>query len=436
MQQAASQPLPAPKAIQQPEPTPGIQQTGPQPPTLSQGPSMLQPSPDTAAHAGLSTGASPPRSWDILLKAPNRAGPGGGHATGAPSLAQQGTQDDDPRVQQVQQLLQPLGPEGSHLAQPLLKAREALRRVDTVQQDLGHHWGSMRGGAAASRIPRPQARPALKPPLPPAARASSQAAVCQSQAGKQPKPKPKSKPKHPALSQPPQQPELASAPDGRHGNSQEAVGAAVPQAEPAPALQLLQLTESLQAAAAAHAVQHEHRPKHAAGGKGAVHAHAGPGQMVDPSLATSRSAGTGAPTIRDPCSTSSSPIVQLVSLLYELAGLASGLLEGGKELARVALRYPMQILQVSCCAPIRPGSQCCSSMSALWLWQLQRLVVAPIHTFSKNDGSACGPIIGLIDRDTTACDSAAALPCELSCRRTPAGLPPSQAMRLRRLAEQ
>ena len=40
------------------------------------------------------------------------------------------------------------------------------------------------------------------------------------------------------------------------------------------------------------------------------------------------------------------------ALLYELAGLASGLLEGGKELGRIALRYPMQILQVSCCVPL------------------------------------------------------------------------------------
>ena len=153
----------------------------------------------------------------------------------AESMQQATSQADEHSMQQA---LQALGPDSRHLAQPLLQAREALRRLDTVQQDLGQLRAKTKDGAAASKIPRAPARLSLKPPLPPAAKLLTQAAAPPQQRARQPEP---SSQDALAPDQPAQglHPRRSSGP----GKLEQHV------AGPVHALQLLQLTETLEAAA-------------------------------------------------------------------------------------------------------------------------------------------------------------------------------------------
>ena len=62
------------------------------------------------------------------------------------------------------------------------------------------------------------------------------------------------------------------------------------------------------------------------------------------------SAAAQAPAAGSPrrlSSHSSNPIVQLVAFLYELVAAVSGLINGGLQLGKIAVRYPLHILQVS-----------------------------------------------------------------------------------------
>ena len=75
------------------------------------------------------------------------------------------------------------------------------------------------------------------------------------------------------------------------------------------------------------------------------------------------SAAVEAPSAGPPkplSSHSSSPIVQLVGLLYELVAAVSGFISGGLQLGSIAVRYPLHILQVALAVCSMPSTRCCT----------------------------------------------------------------------------
>ena len=223
---------------EQPQPWPmhsGMGRKAPaaQPPVQPAPANETKPEPDLMQHTA------------SLLQAPPLPSQSCPTSTAAPAAMPQPAESEQQASRQadehsMQQALQALGPDSCHLAQPLLQAREALRRVDIVQQDLGQvrTRTKTKAGAAASKIPRAPAKLSLKPPLPPAAKLLTQAAAPPRQGARQPE---HSSHDVPATHQPAQErhPRGASGP----GQLKQQV------AGPVHALQLLQLTETLEAAA-------------------------------------------------------------------------------------------------------------------------------------------------------------------------------------------